>query len=157
MNLTPPTYLSQVKLFLTLFIVATISVVTIAFIFEGITYQSLLFSVAYVAGSGFVMYFVCKHSQTASIKGDSLILNALNKRSTVMSIKGIKKIKARSLLFVYFTSMHYNLDGRMKTIYFVTQSLDSTAPEKTVKIILKDLKGKKKANHKPGSVFAHQA
>lgn len=155
-NLTPSKYLSQVKLFLTLLCVGAIAISAAQIAFQGVTYLSLILTAVYAIICYLVVIYVYRHSQTASIKGDTLILNSMNKRSSVMSIRSVKKVKSQTFLGLKWTLLRYNLDGRIKTIYFVTRKIVAD-PEKAVKTALASTKKKKKANHKPGSVFAQQA
>lgn len=97
-------------------------------------------------------YILSRRTRSASLKGDTLILNCMKSKSIVTSIRSVRRARTYRILTLHCTILNYSLDGRLYTsILFgnppgVTISLDH--------VILHAVRWnkKQKANHKPGSV-----
>ena len=73
-----------------------------------------------------------------------------------MPVGSVKKVKSKSVLGLYWTSIRYKIDGRANWIFIVTQKLKNS-PEEIINQALELKRENKKANHKPGSVITQQA
>jgi len=105
--------------------------------------------------AAFIFYAFCmKKIKSATIKGDTLIVNSLNKKSKVASLRSIKNVKTKSFAGLQLTSLNYSLDGRVENALFIGHaSYLPFSPENTIKEAVK-LSKKRKANLKPGPVSA---
>lgn len=155
-NFTSSEYLSKVKTFLALVIFAVIVTLALVIFFNGVTYLNLFISL----GSGILTFiflsYIYSHSQTAALKGDTLIMNSMKDRSLVMSVSSVKRIKSKCVMGFCWTSIKYTFDGRTNWIFIITSQLE-TSPKLSILAAIELKKENKKANHKPGSVITQQA
>lgn len=156
MNFTSSKYLSRVKLFLTLFVTLTISILAALIFISGVTYTTLITAAISSILTYLIVSYVYSHSQTASLKGDTLIFSSMSKRSSVMSVSTIKKVKSRCFIGLCWTFIRYKVDGRTSWIFILTPKMPNS-PEKVIIEALELKRKNKKANHKPGSVITQLA
>ena len=154
MNFTSSNYLSRVKIFLTLFVALVITPVLLAV--AGVTYKTLITVLGALISSYLIVSYICSHSQSASLKRDTLIFNSIKKRSSVMSVGSVSKVKSRCFFGLCSTFIHYKIDGRANWIFILTPEMQ-TSPEKVINQALELKRENKKANHKPGSVITQHA
>jgi len=148
--------LSRIKIFLVVFVASVASLIVFGYFREGVTYFSLGVSFGLVALSFVIVRYISKHSQTVAIKGDNLILNSMNHKSSVMPIRCVKSAKTRRFLGSCFTTLHYTMDGRSKWVFMITKNCENN-PDIVLMEAKDSSKKNKKANHKPGSVITQQA
>ena len=106
-----------------------------------------------IAASSIALFlYLRKKIQSTSVKGGTLILNTLDNKNKVTSLRSIKKIRTKSALGLQWTSLSYNLDGRDQNAIIVNKaSAVPVLPETAIKKAIA-LNKKEKANHKPGPV-----
>ncbi len=107
-----------------------------------------------ITSLGLVIF--CYHKiRSITIIGDNIILNSLQNNNEVTNIQSVRSVTSRKLMNMYFTFIHYRLDGNTKKIFAVINSNHfRTSPENTFRKALQfSQKGKERANHKPGSVL----
>lgn len=136
--------------------VLIIAAISTGFALEGVTYLTLIVAALSLGITYLVVSFIYKHSQTAALKDDTLILNSMKLRSSVMSVSTVKRVKSRCLLGLCWTYLRYKIDGRTNWIFIVTSKLEFS-PEYYINSAIEVKKENKKANHKPGSVITQQA
>lgn len=156
MNFTSSNYLSRVKIFLTLFVALVIVALAVIIANAGVTYKTLITVLGALISSYLIVSYICSHSQSASLKRDTLIFNSIKKRSLVMSVGSVSKVKSRCFFGLCSTFIHYKIDGRANWIFILTPEMQ-TSPEKVINQALKLKRENKKANHKPGSVITQHA
>ncbi|MFT6923033.1 MAG: hypothetical protein ACJA1C_002041 [Crocinitomicaceae bacterium] len=155
-NFTSSKYLSRVKIFLTLFVALVIAALVVIIATSGVTYTTLITVLGASMLSYLIVFYIYSHSQSASLKGDTLIFSSMKKRSAVMSVSTVRKVKSRCFLGLCSTFIRYKIDGRTNWIFILTPKMP-TSPEKVINQALELKRENKKANHKPGSVITQQA
>lgn len=149
---TPENYLARLKLFLIVFgLVCFLLLVTLLSI-KSPSSVILLVCFTIILTCGAVFAYIIKKLNSAFIKGDSLIINSLNRPSKVTSLRSIRKVNTKSILGISMTKINYSLDGRKNTVRFVGRS--RALPIKPNVILNNAIQKskKRKANHKPGPV-----
>ena len=92
-----------------------------------------------------------KSAKATSLKGDTIIFNSLDNKSSVTSIRSIRKIRSKTALGIQWTRLSYMLDGVPRSAVILNRIANSRMnPELTLRKALEI--NKKKANHKPGPV-----
>jgi len=155
-NFTSSKYLSRVKIFLAFFVALVVSSLIAIILISGVTYTTLITAVASSIMAYLIVSYIYSHSQSASLKGDTLIFSSMKKRSSVMSVSTVKKVKSRCFLGLCSTFIRYKIDGRTNWIFILTPEMP-TSPEKVINEALELKRENKKANHKPGSVITQHA
>lgn len=153
-EITPCNYLGKFKLLIA-------SIIGIVLIFDAyilinfrITFASLGIVGAVSLAGVFISYYLKVCAKTTTLKGDTIIFNSIDNKSSVTSIRSIRKIKSKSALGIQWTKLNYNLDGTTKSAIILNRIAHSTInPEQTIRKALEI--SKKKANHKPGPVTAN--
>ena len=153
-DITSTNYRKITKAMLLLATTAFIAAAIYILISTRLTYGLLFFAGAVTGASLTILYYLYRHIQAASLKGDTLILSSLNQKNKVTSVRSIKKVKTSSFLGIQFTDMVYNLDGSNNRAIIITlASRAAVKPEKFIKKAMQ-ISLKERANHKPGSVSA---
>lgn len=155
-NFTSSKYLSRVKIVLVLFVAFVVALLVTIITTSGITYTTLFTVLSASLMAYLIVSYIYSHSQSASLKGDTLILSSMKKRSSVMSVSTVRKVKSRSFLGLCATFIRYKVDGRTNWIFILTPEMQ-TSPEKVINKALEWKRKNKKANHKPGSVITQHA
>lgn len=96
-----------------------------------------------------------KRLHHATLKGDALILRSMSNKSSVTSIKSVRKVRTYNILGLKFTSLNYYIDGRHRKSILLGSRPGSSFTVEYFIIVAISWSKKKKANHKPGSVLAH--
>jgi ABC-type multidrug transport system permease subunit len=155
-NFTSSNYLSRVKIFLTLFVAFVIAALVVIIATSGVTYTTLITVLGASILSYLIVSYIYSHSQSASLKGDTLIFSSMKKRSSVMSVGTVRKVKSRCFFGLCSTFIRYKIDGRTNWLFILTPEMQ-TSPEKVINQALELKRENKKANHKPGSVITQHA
>ena len=137
MNFTSSQYLSRVKIFLTLFVALIVSIIALLISTSGVTYTTLITAAVSSVLTYLIVSYIYSHSQSASLKGDTLIFSSMKKRSSVMSVSTVKKVKSRCFLGLCSTFIRYKVDGRANWIYIITLEMP-TSPEKVINQALEE-------------------
>ena len=151
-RITPENYLSRLKLSFVVFTV--LSALTITLVLFTNEKSLLLTGVCAVISlaSIFLIYYLAKNLNSASIKGDTIIINSLTKPSKVASLRSVRRVKTQNVLGISMTKINYSLDGKNNTVMFVdTARSMPIKPDVILNNAIKRSK-KRKANHKPGPV-----
>ena len=156
--LTPKSYLNKVKKGCIMLSTASFLIAATIFAFLGLTYISLIASGLLVLATFFSCTYFMKNSRTASLKGDSLILESFGKKHQVAPLGSIREVKSKDFLGVEFTKVRYKLDGSSTSFVIMSKSIRKKSPSKLLKEEIRIAKERKKeANHKPGSVITQTA
>lgn len=153
-EITPCNYLGKFK-----FLIASIIAFTVIFdayilIKFRITFTSLGIVAVLTLASIMISHYLKICAKTTTLKGDTIIFNSIDNKSSVTSIRSIRRIKSKSALGIQWTKLNYNLDGVSKSAVILNRIANgSINPELTLKKALE--LSKKKANHKPGPVTAN--
>ena len=150
-DITPYNYLGKFKLLITAIPVITVLFDAYLLYSFRISYSSLglMFAVSIMAI--IVSILLKKSAKSTTLKGDTIIFNSLDNKSSVTSIRSIRKIKSKSALGIQWTKLNYNLDGVPRSTVILNRIADSRMnPELALRKALEI--NKKKANHKPGPV-----
>lgn len=177
-DFSPNKYFKRLKAYL--FALISLAVLSSIYIVasNGLSYESFLLSFGVLAAS-LVIFSSLKKTKTASVKGDTLIMNNISNRSCVTSIRSIRKVQTRHFLGIYRTEITYYLDGlKRKAFFYNLASSVPVTPETSIKRAIKishlnrkmakaqivqleksraraTAKEKQKANHKPDPVLFH--
>ena len=148
----PTNYISCVKTILFSSIILVGSLITFILLSSRLTFLNLgIVMLLTFTIVGFYL-FCQKKIKAAVLKGDTLIVNSMNKSSTVTSLRSINKVRTKSMMGLQLTQLSYSLDGKVESAMFVGKaSYLPFSPENTIKKAVK-LSKKRKANHKPGPV-----
>ncbi len=151
-QVTPDNYVRHANSILLL--IPTIGIICSASLlfFTRLTFLSLGISIALIFISVFLYLYFRKRIQSTAVKGGTLILNTLDHKNKVTSLRSIKRINTKSAFGVQWTQLSYNLDGKDRSAIIVNKaSAVPVLPETTIKKAIA-LNKKEKANHKPGPV-----
>lgn len=156
-DITPTNYLLATKVILLLLLLTSAFIGGFILFNKGITWTSLAISGSIGLSTLILVYYLYRHVRSVAIKGDSLILVNLNKKSAVMSLRSIKNVRSKLFLGLQITTIQYKLDGKKDSsvIFSRTRSLPASQ-ESVIKHAIAQVK-KSKANHKPGSVISQSA
>lgn len=150
-DITPCNYLGNFKLLIA-------GILLIAIIFDAylllsfrISFSTLGLMVAVTSTALIVSFLLKKSAKATALKGDTIIFNSLDNKSSVTSIRSIRKIRSKTALGIQWTKLNYMLDGVPRSTVILNRIANSGMnPEQTLKKALEI--NKKKANHKPGPV-----
>ena len=153
-EITPCNYLGKFKLLIGAIVLLTLFFDAYILIKFRITFSSLGIVAVLTLASIMISYYLKICAKTTTLKGDTIIFNSIGNKSSVTSIRSIRKIKSKSVLGIQWTKLNYNLDGVSKSAVILNRIANSSInPELTLKKALEI--SKKKANHKPGPVTAN--
>ena len=136
-DFSPNKYFKRLKAYL--FALISLAVLSSIYIVasNGLSYGSFLVSFGVLAGS-LVIFNSLKKTKTASVKGDTLIMNNISNRSCVTSIRSIRKVQTRHFLGIYRTEITYHLDGvKRKAFFYNLASSVPVTPETSIKRAIK--------------------
>ncbi len=152
-RITPKDYLKRCRLYIMLHLMVIAIALFLLLSAIGVTFLSLGISGVIIASSIGLCYLFLKRTKSVAVKGDTLILNSINKQSCVTSLRSIKEVNTNTVLGLHLTRLDYKLDGVNRSTLVVNRSwaVPST-PEQLIKKAIQ-LSKRKKANHKPGSVL----
>ena len=142
----PKNYSKNFNLALQLLLLLILSLTVIYLFSSRLTFSKLIISsIVVLLSLGFYSFCIKKIKETI-IKGDTLILNSLGKKSKVTSLRSIKNVKTRSFAGLQYTNLKYTLDGKKEMVVFIGRSSYLPfSPENTIKEAVKFSK-KRKAN-----------
>lgn len=113
----------------------------------------ILVNISSVLISFFFIRKMHKLLASAALKGDALILNTIDNKNCVTSIRSIRKIKINKIGNRTITALHYNLDGSSRKAVLVStlKSTNEPSPSEMIKSAQRYFKNKRQI-YKPGSV-----
>jgi hypothetical protein len=152
-EITPCNYLGKFKLLIASIIGAVLMFDIYILLSFRITFTSLAIVGVVSLAAVLISYYLKVCAKTTTLKGDTIIFNSIDNKSSVTSIRSIRKIKSKSALGIQWTKLNYNIDGTSKSAIILNRMTQGTLnPELTIRKALEI--SKKKANHKPGPVTA---
>lgn len=104
-----------------------------------------------------ISFLVIRNTQkslaSAALKGDALILNTIDNKNCVTTLRSIRKIKTNKIGNRTITALHYNLDGTLKKAVLVSsyENTFESTPSEVIKSAQRYFKNKRQI-YKPGSV-----
>lgn len=151
-DLTPRNYSSKIKQLFTALLIITLCINALLILSVGVTILSLVFCLINLGVCSLFIRSLYKTIRSTSIKGGTIILNTIDHKSTVTSLRSVGSIKSKQFLGMEWTTFKYKLDGQKIYVGILNRSVD--LPFNTGTLINKAivLNKKEKANHKPGSV-----
>lgn len=98
-------------------ILLLVSLITLSVLFStGMMNQTqLIISSLIVMILLFIVQILARRARVAALKGDSIILKGINSKSTVTSLKSIRKASSYQILGIPVTHLNYTLDHQNKT------------------------------------------
>ena len=78
--------------------------------------------------------FLYNRLKVASLKGDMIIIRALNNRTYVTSLSSIRRMKTYTFLGIHFTNLNIHLDGRTRKVTLISSvAFFPLSPEKSIR------------------------
>lgn len=113
----------------------------------------ILINFSFLLISFFFIRKMQKLLASAALKGDALILNTIDNKNCVTSIRSIRKIKTNKIGNRIITALHYNLDGSSRKAVLVStlKNTEEPSPSEMIKSAQRYFKNKRQI-YKPGSV-----
>lgn len=144
--LTCPQYFKRLKTSLLIFSLLSVISIGLLISFSGLNFTTLGISMLYAFIAMFVIRYFSKNIQASLIKGGTLILTDLNKRSYVTSIRSIRDARSFHIGSMQLTRVKYELDGMLRKAIIV--NTDRFIPFNTDKFLYKakEIYKKQKAN-----------
>ena len=151
-DLTPENYHTQIKRFFLLIFLFTLSIAGVILLILGINTISISIALFCLITCGITIRSLHKRIRTTSIKGNTIIINSLDNKPVVTSIRSVRSVKSKMFLGFEWTTFKYKLDGQKYYSLILNRSND--LPFSTETFIKKAIvmSKKEKANRKPGSV-----
>ena len=110
-------YLFRIKWMLPTLFSASLAVLSVLFYVEVITQTLLITYGVIVMVVFFILQTLSRRARVAALKGDTLILKGMNSKSTVTSIKSVRRASSFQILGVPITHLDYTLDQQRKTSF----------------------------------------
>jgi hypothetical protein len=145
-------YFRRLKLSLIGLLIVSSALISTLFFLDILSVTLLLLCGGSTFGLFLLLFILLRRTRSASIKGDTLILNGLRTKPTVTSIRSVRKARTYRILWLHCTILHYSLDGRLYTSLLFGNPPGASITLDTVILHAVRWNKKQKANHKPGSV-----
>lgn len=153
-DITPSNYLSKFKLLIVCILLVSIIFDVYLILCFRISFLTIGLMLITTVPAIMVTILLKKSAKATSLKGDTIIFNSLDNKSSVTSIRSIRKIRSKTALGIQWTRLSYMLDGVPRSAVILNRIANSRMnPELTLRKALEI--NKKKANHKPGPVAAN--
>ncbi len=113
-NLYNKNYLFHAKCTTPLLLTAVVISLSTMYYFSTINESQFMISAIISIIVLMVVQLIIRHTRIAALKGDTIILKGINAKSTVTSIKSIKRAKSFCFLGIHVTRVCYILDHQKK-------------------------------------------